>query len=430
METSQSPGSESPNTAAYRRRAWLIVAVLFIEGILTYGAAVTGHGPFVAPLLKRYALTHEHVAFLFATLTIFIGICSVPTGWLLDRVAPQWVIAAGTAITIVGFLMAGMATTFDHLLYAYVVLGIGIAATSIVPISVVIANWFVEGRGLAMGIGIAGPTAGGMIMTFASASLLVNDGIAKTYFILAMLVTVIALPLTLLVIRPSPLRSAAPAEVHHHGLASVRAISGASVGEAVRMPAFWILLAAQGAVAISIGVVLVYTIPYMIGIGFTPESAAFWDGLHLGIASVGLVLAGVLADRIGAKLALALSLVGGAIGLVVLIGADKFHVLGMLFPFVWGVGIGPSGALFPLLAAELFGLKRYGSLQGLLTLFAYFCFGVGPVAVGKITDVLGGYRGGFEAVIALLIVCAFAMLMLRVPKQMPEEVVAASEELA
>jgi hypothetical protein len=55
---------------------------------------------------------------------------------------------------------------------AYVLLGIGITAATVIPASFVIANWFNARRGLAMGLATAGTGAGGMLMTLlANASL-------------------------------------------------------------------------------------------------------------------------------------------------------------------------------------------------------------------------------------------------------------------
>lgn len=286
-EASSAPELSGQALREYRQRAWLIVAVLFVEGMVTAGSAVTGHGPWVAPLLKRFALTHARISLLFSTLTIVYGICSVPTGWLLDRIAPQWVLSAGALVTATGFFLAGRAATFNHLLMAYVVLGIGVGATGIAPISVTIANWFTEGRGLAMGIGAAGATGGGMFMTIAGSYLIFRYSIATSYYVLSLLVLVLALPLILLVVRPSPLRAGGGrAGSHHAGLASLATISGATVSEAVRTAGFWVILIAQGAVMLSIGVVLVHTIPYMIQIGFTCR------GSVLGWASSGSLVRG------------------------------------------------------------------------------------------------------------------------------------------
>src|SRR5271154_6269277 len=73
MDAAQvSNAAESPERvlSQYRQRAWLIVAVLFLEVLFTFGAAVGGHGPWVGPLMKRYSMTHASIARLFATVSM------------------------------------------------------------------------------------------------------------------------------------------------------------------------------------------------------------------------------------------------------------------------------------------------------------------------------------------------------------------------
>jgi hypothetical protein len=52
----------------------------------------------------------------------------------------------------------------------YPLVGIGIAAGTVLPGALVLANWFTARRGMAMGIANAGSTTGGMVMTWSRAT--------------------------------------------------------------------------------------------------------------------------------------------------------------------------------------------------------------------------------------------------------------------
>jgi hypothetical protein len=63
------------------------------------------------------------------------------------------------------FLIASRVDSIGPMIGAYVLLGVGITAGTVLPASFVIANWFGTRRGLAMGFAIAGTSAGGFVMT-------------------------------------------------------------------------------------------------------------------------------------------------------------------------------------------------------------------------------------------------------------------------
>jgi MFS family permease len=76
--------------------------------------------------------------------------------------------------------LARPANALAPLIGAYVLLGFGIAAGTVLPASLVIANWFTERRGTAMGLANAGSTTGGMVMTLA-AGFLIHLGVGASH---------------------------------------------------------------------------------------------------------------------------------------------------------------------------------------------------------------------------------------------------------
>jgi sugar phosphate permease len=80
------------------------------------------------------------------------------------------------------------------------------------------------------------------------------------------------------------------------------------------------------------------------------------------------------------------------------------------FVAVFGLTVGAPLALIPLVAAESLGLKRFGTLYGLIGVFHTLGAAVGPVAAGRIFDVKGSYLFAFESFIALLLIGSAAIL--------------------
>src|SRR2546430_17430287 len=68
-----------------------------------------------------------------------------------------------------------------------------------------------------------------------------------------------------------------------------------------------------------------------------------------------------------------------------------------VFLVVYGLTVGAPLTLVPLVMVDSLGLRRFGSLSGLLGLFNILGASAGPVVAGRIFDVTGGYAPAFQA---------------------------------
>ncbi|MBX3053148.1 MAG: hypothetical protein KF753_16815 [Caldilineaceae bacterium] len=73
------------------------------------------------------------------------------------------------------------------------------------------------------------------------------------------------------------------------------------------------------------------------------------------------------------------------------------------------------GTLTPLLIADLFGLRQFGSIIGLTRLPIIIPVIVGPIMAGLIFDAMGSYNLVFLITIGLLIASLEAFLLTKVP---------------
>ena len=81
-------------------------------------------------------------------------------GRLLDSLAAQKVMAVGVALTALALLAAGRANSFAAMAAAHIMIGVGTAASTIIPVSLVTSNWFGARRGVALGIAMSGMSLG------------------------------------------------------------------------------------------------------------------------------------------------------------------------------------------------------------------------------------------------------------------------------
>jgi MFS family permease len=149
----------------------------------------------------------------------------------------------------------------------------------------------------------------------------------------------------------------------------------------------------------------VHIVPYLISIGYTPASAALSLAIAYGLATVGNVFFGWLGDRVRSQVALSASITGVAFAVCLLLNASQ---VAFLLTFVLVYGVAHQGPVFgiPLSTAECFGLRRFGSISGLIGLTLTVSGLLGPIAAGHLFDATGSYRAPFFLFLACLISAA------------------------
>jgi MFS family permease len=109
--------------------------------------------------------------------------------------------APGAIITSLAWLALSRATSFGEFLAINALFGICVGASTIIPCSLVIANWFEERRGLAMGIAFSGMTLGGAAMTIVANYTIAAGDWRVSYAMLAAPILFVVVPLILFFVR-------------------------------------------------------------------------------------------------------------------------------------------------------------------------------------------------------------------------------------
>jgi MFS family permease len=384
------------------RQGWIIVASLFVTLVFVFGSGYNTGGLFFPHLLKHFGWKRAQLSTLQgAALPLSAGLSAPLIGWLLDRVEARVVMVAGAIMTGVSFLIASRVDSFGPLFGAYVLLGVGIGASTLLPCALVIANWFGARRGLAMGLTFAGTSLGGAAMTMVGNFAIARGGWRAGYIALAIPMFIVVVPLVILVVRTRPPQAGGRITVAQ----ASDALPGFELREAWRTRSFWMISAAQfffAAVAAGAGL---HLITYLTELGYTPSFSAGMMSLVYVFAAFGKLGMGLFADRVSARIALTFNFLAACVGMLLIFGAARTAVL-IPFVLIFGLSLGAPLVLVPMLIAESLGLKRFGSIGGLTGIFNTLGAFVGPVGAGKIYDLSGSYVPAFEIFVVMCIVGA------------------------
>jgi MFS family permease len=384
-------------------RGWLIVASLFVALFVVFGGGYDTSGVFFAPMLKHFGWSSTRMSSLQTILALTAGVTVPIFGWLLDNIEARVVMTAGVLSAGGGLLLASQAHSFAMLAIAYIALGAGIAAATLLPAGLVIANWFEERRGIALGIATTGTSIGGMVMTVVAEYAIQWSGWRAGFIALALPAFVIAAPLVALTVRSRP-----PDEKHSDAPGG-NPLAGLDIGPALRSLAFWMVATAQFCFSFAGAGGTLHTVRYLTLCGFQAERAAEIFSITFGLASLGKFLMGYTADFVTGRVALGVCLAVGAVGQLFLLGSPNLLLIA-LYVVLYGIMSGAPLALIPMVIAESFGLKRFGSVSGLTGIFITLGGATGPLVGGLIYDSGLGYPAVFILYAAVMGVGSAAAL--------------------
>ncbi|MGO9058490.1 MAG: MFS transporter [Candidatus Binataceae bacterium] len=394
------------------RRGWMIVASLFLIMVIINGSGYGAQGVFFTPLLKQFGWTRAKLSLLQSTMGLTMGVAMPLAGWLLDRVEARLVMLAGALVAGAAFAAASQAHSFAPMLAAYIAFGFGMGASTTLPAAFVVSNWFEDRRGVALGVAMAGASFGGTVMTLIAGFALAWGGWRIGYVAMALPIFVVAIPLILFVVKGRPERekrtvtgAAIASRTDPHTASGAADLPGFELAEVLRSRSFWLICLCFFAFAFSATGTVVHLIPYLIGAGFAPTRAALAMSVLLAVGAAGKPVFGWFADRFSIRVAVLVVFAGLAAGYILLLRAVDARMLVITLAVigpVWGAAL----SLLPVLLADACGLRRYGSISGILGVFSTVGAALGPVVAGAVFDATHSYAPIFELYAALLLICA------------------------
>jgi OFA family oxalate/formate antiporter-like MFS transporter len=382
---------------------------------------------FVAPLEKEFGWTRADTSAVFTWAVVVFAIAFIVAGRLQDKKGPFFVSLTGCILLTIGFLLSARTQSLGYLIFVFgVIVGIGNGFGYATPIPVM-AKWFPDKRGLAVGLAVAGYGGGSAIFgPMANLWLIPTYGWRTTFVVLGVIFFAMTLVGALLLKNP-------PVGYRPPGWAPAPAAKAAagthefSPGETLRTPTFYFMWVAY-ALGTSAGLMVIsQLIPFAKSVGVAAEALA---AISLVIGAVGnasgRIFSGWMSDALGRLNVLRLMIGISAVAMFILphtggVMDVPIFLYVMVFIVYWCYGTQLS--VNASTTSDFWGTKNAGINYGLLFTSWGVAGFIGPRIGGKLFDKFGNYKAAFYTAAVLAIVALLFELMARRPSP-PKEAAA------
>ena len=378
----QTAGPARPGASAY---AWTVFALSFGLLISDYMARQVLNAVF--PLLKaEWALSDAQLGTLSGVVALMVGLLTFPLSLLADRIGRVKSLTAMAVLWSLATLFCAIAANYEQMLVGRILVGVGEAAYGSVGIAVVISVFPRNMRATLSAAFMAGAMVGQVLGVGLGGAIAASHGWRWAFAAIALggLAIAIVYPL---VVREGRIKALAPqaspdeaARAPLRSLVGSRSVVCAYVGSGLQLYVAGALMAWLPSYFNR-----AYALPV--------DQAAGLAAVFLIIVGAGMVLCGMLSDRVGTpplkiRLAIVYCLASaGLTGIAFLLppGPAQLAMLGLAAFVAAGTG-GPAGAM----VANLTPLALHGTAFATLTL-ANNLIGLapGPILTGRLADAVG-----------------------------------------
>ena len=399
-----------PSTVATWLRTWRPIILLGILTCGSYGLVLYGFGIIAGPIQEDEGWSSAAVNAAFMGSYLLGAAASLVSGRVLDAFGPRPVLWTG--------LLAGtvllMAASYSQSIWLFIVFwtmggAITIAGLFYNVTMPIAARLYPKRQTAAMTVLV---TTGG----FSSVIFMPLTGLFTDEFgwrwavrILLLLAAAISLPAVLTVRRlppippPDPEAAGTGRPADRHGFTGVR--------QALRSREVQVMLAMVIASSFGLGALLNHFVPASTAAGLSITAAGALTGLRGFLSIPGRALIGPMASLLGLRPALGVGYAVMLLGTLALLAAGPIfwiYLSAIIAGLVWGQTMPLQG----LIASDVFGLRRLGTLMALQTSVGNVALAIGPFAAGLLLDLVNDDYQPVLIAIAAVNALTLALLIL------------------
>ena len=401
---------------------WVIVGTMFIVSLAQTAQYNPAMSIFLKPITEEFGWSRTTFSSAIAIGGLVGALLAVIVGPILDRRGPR-------TLTFVAFLLMGMVTmalsSVSEIWHLYAIIVTNRALiTGLLSIvaGVAVSKWFIRRRGRAMSFAVTGLRFGQAIVPPYTTFFVLRTGWQSAAIALGAFIWILTLIPVILLLRRQPedmgLRPDGERDRNGDGEAGsdqLAAFTDAgevsfTLAQALRTPAFYLILFATSGLAFNIGGLNFNLFPFLTDQGISEAAAAGILTAWSLISAIGSLGAGFIAERLHVRFVMAIAFTVATGGVVALIFTDDLPTA-LVFAFIHGLSFGALPMLMQLVWADYYGRRHQGAIRGFVTPFQVIVQAGGPIAGTLVFDLMDTYIPAFALFGVIYIVSAIAMLL-------------------
>lgn len=387
---------------------WLVLILCCGLSGSSIGVCINTSGVFYTPVSEALSILRGSFAMHMTIFSMVTAISSLFIPKLMSKVNYKILLTIGVLVGVISTAAMGLVKTIPLFYLLGAIRGLSTSLFAIVPLTMIINNWFVEKHGLATSIVLSFSGIMGSILSPVLSGIIASYGWQMGYYAKALIIFILCLPAVLYPFTLEPRKN----NLLPYGYIEKEETKKSSTTTikfnyaSIAFICFFIF----GLLCSCITSVTQHLPGYGESIGYTATTAAMLLSAGMIGNIVSKLVLGTLSDMIGALKATMTIIIVHIIGVVLLmLGMSPiFSIIGAFF-FGSAYGLGAVG--LPLLTKYFFGIETYSQVFPKISFASNFGAAISISMVGYIYDFFGSYIYAFIIVLLMISICIITLII-------------------
>lgn len=388
---------------------WINVGLSALIMLLTLGLGNASLSQFLPLIAKDLSVNMSQVTLLVSFSSISIAIFGALIGPAIKKFGHKNLIYIGVLLYSLSILILSFSNSLPLIYLAGVAMGAGISYGTSLTLSTIISAWFIEKRGLALGLVFAASGVGGFIFNPIVARFILAIGYRKTLFIEAITIFIVCIVGAFFIV-------ANPKDKGEKPLGEVGVINKNECAEEslnktdiYRSLPFILLVFSCISFAMAIQPTMYNFFPHYLSLGYDQIFIANLISIVSLVNIAAKLIMGYVNDKFGLIKAISIGFIGYFVcDLIMIVSNSKTSAY--LAVIAYGFALTMLVVALPLIVPKVFGMNHYASILGILTAFLTIGSSIGTPLSSLIFDKTGEFRISF-IIQAILIVVSYLLFL-------------------
>ena len=391
---------------------WVIVALCFLMVFTVLGFCNAPKSLFISAITEALGIKRSLFSINDSCRYIATAVTNIFFGVLIKRYGAKKLIGAGFLCLILSCVIYSVAPNVFVFCIGGCLLGVGVSFTTTTMVGCVINKWCREKKGTIMGLVLAANGLGGALAIQLVSPIIYQErnafGYKNAYRLIALILLTVG-AVILLFFRNEPKektaakmpikartaqggKSSAPIKSKSNNL---QGWSGISYSEAVKKPYFYGIIICVFLSGMCLEGVYVIAAAHMIDVGLDSTYVVWVLSFNALTMAAFKFLTGIIYDKFGLRLTMSICSATGVIVMFALACVTDSEIgkgLALIYGIFSSLAFPLESVLLPICTGDLFGLKSFDQILGILAAVNVAGYAVGAPAVNVCFDIWGSYQ--------------------------------------
>lgn len=386
---------------------WIVLTVCCGLAAASIGISINSSGVFYTPVSNSLKIMRGTFSMHMTVFSLSTAFSALVVGKLINKISYKLLLIISVIVAVISTGLMAVTKTVAIFYLLGAVRGFSTGMFSIVPLTMIINNWFDKNHGLATSIVFGFSGLSGSIFSPILSNIIEIYGWQTGYLIKALIILGLCLPAILYPFKLDP-RDNGYLPYGYEKTSETKAIISNHSFNFISVS--FISFVVFGLLSNCITSFTQHFPGYGMSLGYSAAIGAMLLSAGMVGNIVSKLIIGILSDRIGAIKATVTMILANTLGIILLmIGSSEMLLVSGAFLFGSSYSIG--AVALPLLTKYFFGIDNYGEVFPKISFASNIGAAVSLSMIGYIYDFFGSYIYAFIIALIMILICILTLVI-------------------